>query len=209
VIADREVAAALQQELRVANVGVPILACSMPSSGGSSRLEGVFTFLIKPVSRETLMRTVRQVPISSEELRVLVVDDDPDAVRLLQIMLESLPEPCRVSRAHDGASALESMRRERPDLVLMDLLMPNLAGDEAVRRMQADPELRTIPVAVVSASDALGPTATLGDSIGLLAPGPMDAAESLGLVRILLDRLTPQYLESSDIAPPSLEVARE
>ena len=209
VIADREVAAALQRELRVANVGVPILACSMPSSGGSSRLEGVFTFLIKPVSRETLMRTVRQVPISSEELRVLVVDDDPDAVRLLQIMLESLPEPCRVSRAHDGASALESMRRERPDLVLMDLLMPNLAGDEAVRRMQADPELRTIPVAVVSASDALGPTANLGDSIGLLAPGPMDVAESLGLVRTLLDRLTPQYLESSDIAPPSLEVARE
>ena len=208
VIVDSDVAETLANQLRAAKAGVPVLACNMPSASGSSRLEGVFAFLIKPVMRETLERTVRQVPVNGDEMTVLIVDDDPDAVHLLQVMLEALSEPCRVLKAHDGKEALDVLARERPDLVLMDLLMPNLSGDETVRRMQADPELRSIPVAVVSASDALGPTATFGDYIGLLAPGPMDVAESLALVRSLLDQVTPRYLESPEPVPPSREAVR-
>jgi len=185
-----------------------VLGCSMPSSKGSSRLEGVFAFLVKPVSRETLERTIRQVPPQGEELVVLVVDDDPEAVRLLAIMLSSLPEPCRILRAYDGTEALATMRRERPDLVLMDLLMPTLSGDDAVRQMQADPRLRTIPVAMISASDALGPSATFGDYLGLFAPSPMDMAEGVGCLRALLDRLAPQYLSDADVAQGSQEAAR-
>jgi len=208
VVADREVAEAIREKLISAGMNVPVLGCSMPSSKGSSRLEGVFAFLVKPVSRETLERTIRQVPPQGEELVVLVVDDDPEAVRLLAIMLSSLPEPCRILRAYDGTEALATMRRERPDLVLMDLLMPTLSGDDAVRQMQADPRLRTIPVAVISASDALGPSATFGDYLGLFAPSPMDMAEGVGCLRALLDRLAPQYLSDAGVAQGSQEAAR-
>ncbi|MGC9360777.1 MAG: response regulator, partial [Anaerolineae bacterium] len=171
-------------------------------------LEGVFTFLIKPVSNETLQMTLGQAACRGEELVVLVVDDDPDAVRLLEIMLTSMPEPCRVLRAYDGTQALQVMRQEKPDLVLMDLLMPGLRGEDVVREMQSDPDLRTIPVAIVSASDALEPSASLGDDFGVLMPSEVGVAEGLRYLRALLDRVSPEYVTHPASARPSPEVPR-
>jgi CheY-like chemotaxis protein len=84
--------------------------------------------------------------------RVLIVDDDPDTVTLMCKALdllgfESFP-------AHGGAQALEHIKRDPPDLVLLDLMMPEIDGYEVLRWMRSQPEMRTLPVVVVTASEA-------------------------------------------------------
>lgn len=79
--------------------------------------------------------------------RVLVVDDDDD-MRQLMVML--LGETYDVSAAHDGAQGLEMARRLRPDLVVLDLLMPRMHGFEVCRRIRADAELKAVKVLISS-----------------------------------------------------------
>jgi two-component system cell cycle response regulator len=81
--------------------------------------------------------------------RVLVVDDVADNIKLLTYELAD--EGHEVLVAHDGAQALARADAERPDVILLDIMMPGLDGIEVCRRLKADPLLRAIPVIMVSA----------------------------------------------------------
>ncbi|XBQ15636.1 MAG: PleD family two-component system response regulator [Oceanicaulis sp.] len=83
--------------------------------------------------------------------RILVVDDIETNRRLLEARLSA--EYFEVLQAADGHACLEVARKERPDLVLLDVMMPGMDGFEACRRMKADPQLRHIPVIMVTALD--------------------------------------------------------
>jgi len=85
--------------------------------------------------------------------RVLVVDDQPLNVRVLEAKLTS--EYYEVTTAPDGATALAMMNDVKPDIVLLDVMMPGMDGFTVCRRIKADPELAHIPVVMVTAlSDA-------------------------------------------------------
>jgi two-component system cell cycle response regulator len=81
--------------------------------------------------------------------RVLVVDDVPDNIKLLTYELAD--EGHEVLVAHDGPQALAQADAERPDVILLDIIMPGLDGIEVCRRLKSDPQLRSIPVVMVSA----------------------------------------------------------
>ena len=81
--------------------------------------------------------------------RVLVVDDVPDNIKLLTYELTE--EGHEVLVAHDGPQALAQADAERPDVILLDIMMPGLDGIEVCRRLKANPELREIAVIMVSA----------------------------------------------------------
>jgi signal transduction histidine kinase len=83
------------------------------------------------------------------QARLLVVDDDEDNRQLLRRMLER--HGYVVHLAASGAACLEELERERFDLVLLDVMMPGLSGFEVLGRIQENPELRSVPVVVVSA----------------------------------------------------------
>ena len=81
--------------------------------------------------------------------RVLVVDDDP---RLLHIVAMYLGiEGYDVVVAADGAAGLEEVAKQRPDLIILDIMMPGLDGIETCRRLRADPLTATLPVLMFSA----------------------------------------------------------
>lgn len=82
---------------------------------------------------------------------VLVVDDDEDLLALLALHLASR---CRLAVARDGEEALRVMTAERPDLVLLDVMMPRLSGWELCRAMKADPLYDDIPIIFVTAVGA-------------------------------------------------------
>lgn len=84
--------------------------------------------------------------------RILVVDDEPDNLLLFSRYLKS--EGYHVLTATDGVDALEAMAAERPDLVLLDVLMPNLDGISVCRRLKADPATVVIPVVLVTTLDS-------------------------------------------------------
>ena len=86
---------------------------------------------------------------------VLVVDDERPIVALLKRLVESCS--ARAEIAHNGKEALEKMRAHRPDLVLLDLIMPIMSGEEVLAVMETDPALKDIPIIVISTKAAVGP----------------------------------------------------
>jgi len=113
------------------------------------------TRLMNPTSPST-------PPVSSEEFDptgsvILVVDDNEQNVELLQAYLESMP--VEVLTAGDGAQALELVHQEdtpKPDLVLLDVMMPRMSGFEVCQKLKSDPQTRDIPVMMVTALNELG-----------------------------------------------------
>ena len=81
--------------------------------------------------------------------RILVVDDDKQIVRLVQSYLEQAGY--QVVAVHDGESALHAIRRERPDLVILDLMLPDLDGWEITRVVRSDKNLAGLPVVMLTA----------------------------------------------------------
>ena len=86
--------------------------------------------------------------------KVLVVDDRYDNVRLLAY--ELMDHGFDVVTAFSGAQALDAARTARPDVVLLDIMMPGMDGVEVCRHLKSDPDLRSIPVIMVSARDGSG-----------------------------------------------------
>ena len=87
--------------------------------------------------------------------KVLVVDDNPQNLELLQAYLEDLPEVTTVS-AIDGLEAIQKIAQERPDLVLLDIMMPKMSGFEVCKQIKANPETRHIQVVMVTALNETG-----------------------------------------------------
>ncbi len=81
--------------------------------------------------------------------KILVVEDDPDNRRIVAKVLSV--EGYHVVEATDGREALVQARAERPDLILMDLALPNMDGWEATRQLKGNAETRSIPVVALTA----------------------------------------------------------
>src|SRR5262252_11214829 len=80
--------------------------------------------------------------------RILVVEDDGDSRRILRDLLASADY--QMLEAEDGKQGIAVAEAQRPDLILMDIQLPLLDGYEATRRLKANPELRAIPIIVVT-----------------------------------------------------------
>ena len=119
--------------------------------------------------------------------RILVVDDDRQIVRLLETYLTK--DGMNVLTAFDGAEALQTIRRERPDLVLLDLMLPGRDGREVMRTVRADEQLARIPIVMLTArvedSDKL-----LGFELGAddYVTKPFNPPEVVARVRAVLRR---------------------
>ena len=114
---------------------------------------------------------------------ILVIDDDIHIGNLLQEALEG--EGYRVSRAYSGTEALLALERTRPDLILLDLMLPGLSGEEVL------PRLSGIPVIVVSAK------ADIDSKTALLLGGAADYVTKPFVLRELLARITARLREGA------------
>ena len=85
--------------------------------------------------------------------RIVVIEDNPDNRELVSVILS---ETFMVTEYETGAEALEGMKRERPDLVLLDISLPQMDGPEVVRKIRSDVELRSIPIIALTAHAMAG-----------------------------------------------------
>lgn len=90
----------------------------------------------------------------SERIRVLVVDDDPDTVELMACLLES--EGFATLQAYGGEEALDVVREDQPDLVLLDVMLPDINGRDVCRVIKDTPELSDVFVILVSGHEVTG-----------------------------------------------------
>ena len=101
----------------------------------------------------------------SEKTKILLVDDDRDFVEGTKIVLES--KPYEVITAYNGDEGLKKAREEKPDLIILDVIMPIKSGFSAAEELKKDPELKKIPVIMLTSfSEQVGNT-TLSVSQGL------------------------------------------
>ena len=84
--------------------------------------------------------------------RILIVDDQPASVKLLSAKLSN--EYYQTLSAKDGASALDTVERDAPDLVLLDVMMPGMNGFEVCQRIKQNPQTMHIPVVIIAALDS-------------------------------------------------------
>ena len=117
---------------------------------------------------------------------VLVVDDDPDLVETVGMMLES--KGCEVGRAYDGVEAEESIKTRRPDLIVLDVMMPRKDGYVLCAELKADAKTRDIPVVLLTAVGEAVPTTRYSHADGMsteaddYVPKPIDTE---GLWRVV------------------------
>jgi two-component system cell cycle response regulator len=105
-------------------------------------------------SPETSLRPASQHESFLPNSTVLIVDDNPQNLELLQAFLESLP--VRLVTATDGAEALAKVATHRPDLILLDIMMPRMSGFQVCRKLKSDPATRDIQILMVTALNELG-----------------------------------------------------
>jgi len=190
----------ISEQLRTNSLDVPLLSCHMPHRTKQPHVEGALTYLLKPISPDMVQTAMTQVERQGETT-VLLVDDDPDAVRLLETMLTELPRPYNILRAYDGLEALEAMERTVPDVIFIDLLMPGLDGEQTIARMRADPRLCQVPVVIISARDAMGQVAALRAPITVECQRPLMIGQAARCFKALLDLFSPAYLPDPDTSP--------
>jgi CheY-like chemotaxis protein len=132
----------------------PAITCWVPGEDAAAAQLGVVRYLLKPTSREELLSAITEV--GKDVRSVLLVDDEPEALQLFARMLFSSERGYRVLRAKNGPRALDLLRTRRPDVVLLDLIMPDMDGFQVLQEKGQDPTIRQIPVIVVSSRDPSG-----------------------------------------------------
>ncbi len=130
---------------------IPVVIVSIVADSQKGFSLGASAVLQKPVSRDDLLGALTGLGARGMNhfLRVLVVDDDPKAVELLSAYLA---EPgYTVLRAHGGSEGIAMAQRERPDLLVLDLMMPEVNGFDVVEVLKSDPGTASIPIVMVTA----------------------------------------------------------
>ncbi|NLE44504.1 MAG: hybrid sensor histidine kinase/response regulator [Chloroflexi bacterium] len=130
---------------------VPVVTCHVPPRLGHVYAAGADDFLIKPVTREDLTRALSGA--GREVSRVLIVDDDQDLLDLVTRMLRLDDPALELTTATTGESALRTAREWRPDLILLDIILPDLSGWDVLARLKKDPVLGEATVVFLTAQD--------------------------------------------------------
>jgi len=97
--------------------------------------------------------------------KILLVDDDPDFVEATKAVLES--RPYEIITAFSGEEGLQKARVEKPDLVLLDIIMPEVDGFQVCQQLKKDPQLSQIPVIMITSFSEKYMESSLGLSQGL------------------------------------------
>jgi CheY-like chemotaxis protein len=127
-------------------------------------------------------------------LKILLVEDSPSDVRLIREALKETPLPVQISVARDGIEAMEHLNRSqsgaasRPDLILLDLNLPRKNGREVLAEVKASPDLKQIPVLVMTSSQAdedIVQAYSLNANCYITKPG--DLQEYVNVVRAIED----------------------
>jgi len=130
---------------------IPVIMLTVVDDRSLGYALGATDYLTKPVDRGRLVGALRRHRPEQAGCAVLVVEDDPASRQLVRELLAR--EGCTVREAADGRAGLVEVARSRPDLIVLDLLMPELDGFGFVAELRRNPDWRAIPIVVVTAKD--------------------------------------------------------
>ena len=126
---------------------IPILILSVIEDKDRAYKLGVNDCMTKPVNNDELLNKVNQL-INKNNKNILVVDDDKSLVKSVRYHLER--RGYLISSAYDGKQALEMVGKNRPDLIILDIMMPNVNGYEVIKTLKANPDTASIRIVLMT-----------------------------------------------------------
>jgi CheY-like chemotaxis protein len=127
---------------------IPILVVSIVANEQAGKILGAVDVVEKPLIRENLLAAMSR-NLGDGKSKVLVIDDDPDALRIVTACLAE--QGLQTEMAANGREALEVLQRFTPDLIFLDLLMPEMDGITFLDHIRADPRHSHLPVVIITA----------------------------------------------------------
>lgn len=167
---------------------IPVIECSLPSSMWLVEQLGVLACLPKPVTTPQLLSQIQRLP---QIEKILVVDDDLGFVQLVQRSIETLPQPYRVLRAYDGIQALEMVGQNQPDLIVLDIAMPEMNGFEVIDALQKDPATCHIPIILLTATRYVESENEQHTEFVVRKSSGLNPSEVLRCTQAVLEKLVP------------------
>ena len=132
---------------------IPVIICSIVSDKNRGFSLGAADYLIKPIVENELVKALKYLENQhKEQIKVLVVDDQADDILLIRRILEAQSH-YKIIEANNGKEALELVQSVEPDLIILDLTMPEMDGFTVVEALKNNEKTRAIPIIIVSAKD--------------------------------------------------------
>jgi len=187
--------------LKTANLpkNIPAIVFSIADPLQYVPSQDIPTVLIKPISRDVLLETLGKVGPAIKT--ILVVDDELDAQKLFLRMLTSAKAGYRVLRASNGIHALNMLKRETVDVILLDLLMPDMDGFQFLKVKAQDAHLRDIPVVLISAQD-LREAPVASNYLAVTGAGGLSVRQILDFIQAFIVIMAPGN-QPVDLAVPT------
>ena len=134
---------------------IPVVIISIVADRNKGFALGAAAILQKPMSRHELSASLVELGLlpvpQGQTLKVLVIDDDRDAVELIAVRILGLAST--VLRAYGGREGIDAARQELPDVIVLDLMMPEVNGFDVVEALSDQPDTARIPILVVTANE--------------------------------------------------------
>jgi len=182
---------------------IPLITCPLPSLYRLGLLLGAKDYLAKPVTREDLSNALSRLP--RRPRTALIVDDDPHFVRLLARMLKASNRSLRVLKAFGGKEGLEIARSQQPDVVLLDLFMPEINGYTFLEEMVREEVMAKTQIIIVSVSGIEQESAPIVGELRLGREAGFSITEMLQILQAMLSAVTPTAARSPASAATPLE----
>jgi adenylate cyclase len=175
------VLAALRGNPELSNI--PVVMATITDDDRKGMTLGAAEFLTKPIDRDRLIALLRPYQANLRRTRVLVVEDDPTQRERIRSWLES--QQWQISEAENGRVALDRLADEVPDIILLDLMMPEMDGFQLITELQERPAWRGIPVIVITSLDlTAADRARLNSGVErILLKDSFDPAQLVAIVR--------------------------
>ena len=182
-----EVMTRLKSDARTS--GIPIVVVSVVDNPELGLALGAIDYFVKPVDARLLIHRLNQFGLKDGDgVRVLIVDDEPANRMWLAKVLE--PAGFTVLPAAGGREAIEMARNEKPDFVLLDLMMPEVTGFDVVEALRADASTRETPIVVLTATNLTEADKRMlnGRVSEILKSGTVASSDIVGLLRRVVHR---------------------
>lgn len=132
--------------------GIPVICISILDNREMGLSLGAIEYMVKPVDREQLIEELHRLEKRFRICDILIVDDDPHAVELLTEYLDR-EGSYMIRKAYGGEEGLSRVKESRPDLIILDLMMPEVDGFEVIGQLKKAQETSNIPIIIVSAKE--------------------------------------------------------
>jgi signal transduction histidine kinase/CheY-like chemotaxis protein len=176
----------------------PSITCWVPGLDDAANQLGVIDYLMKPVTPQKLRGRMEELGPGIKN--VLIVEDDPDLMKLFVRVLSSGEPHYHLLRATNGQEALDSLREKKPDLVILDLILPVKDGFQVLQEKKIDPSISIIPVIIISSRDPVT-DGVVTNRVLVTCKNGLSAQDLIAFIQGVCQVLTPNLKRDGQLQP--------